>query len=310
MGPWSITRYAVVALAAAVLAAQSQAAAADEVHPSTRANALEAMHGEAFANVAYGAYAAQAVRERLPRAAWVFRWAASVELREHFTEEAELIHLVRGDAANLRTAIAGETEEATHMYPRFAAEARADHDFAAARLFSEIAADEAAHARDFAKALAAITRPSQHLAVPAGPTARPRSIRPGGPLVSSDRTLRNLRTAMRGEAFASAAYVRYAGHARAEGHPRVATLFLRTALVERTEHFAEEAILAGLVGDTRANLRTAIAGETEEATRMYPRFGGEARAVGDLDAARLFTEIAHDEAGHARAFHRVLVGPR
>jgi rubrerythrin len=280
------------------------------IDPRTRANALEAMHGEAFANVAYRAYAAQAMREDLPRAAAAFRWAGRQEFREHFTGEARLIRFVGGDADNLRTAMAGEVEEATHLYPRFASEAREDGDLNAARLFSEIARDEAAHGRDFAQALKAVTDPSGHTAFPPGPTARPVEIPAGAPQVSSSRTLRNLRSAMHGEAFASAAYTLYAEHALAHRRPRVARLFLRTALVERAEHFAEQAVLAGLVRGTRTNLRTAIADETAEATGTYPRFAREARAAGDLAAARLFRHIGRDEARHARVFRRVPAGLR
>ncbi|HEX6471550.1 MAG TPA: ferritin family protein [Streptosporangiaceae bacterium] len=308
-----IARYAAgtVAVGAAMLiVAPSAVAAGSGIDPRTRANALEAMHGEAFAGVAYQAYAAQAMREGLPRAAAAFRWAGRQELREHFTGEAGVIRFVGGDADNLRTAMAGETEEATHLYPRFAREAAEDGDLNAARLFSEIAQDEAAHGRDFAAALEAITDPSGHTGFPPGPTAQPHEIPAGGPQVSSSRTLRNLQAAMRGEAFASAAYTLYAEHALAHGRPRVARLFLRTALVERTEHFAEQAVLAGLVRDTRTDLRVAIAGETAEATEMYPRFAREAWAAGDLAAARLFRHIGREEARHAGVFSRVLGGLR
>ena len=43
--------------------------------------------------------------------------------------------------------------------------------------------------------------------------------------------------------------------------PAVAELFSGTAQVELQEHFAAEAVLAGLVAGNAANLRDAIAGE-------------------------------------------------
>ena len=107
---------------------------------------------------------------------------------------------------------------------------------------------------------------------------------------------------MHGEAFAHAKYNLYADHAAQTGHPSIAKLFRGTAQVELREHFAGEAVLAGLVGSNRANLTDAITGETYEAKTMYPGFAHQAAKAGDCFAARLFSEIANDEAGHAAAF--------
>ncbi|WP_440065563.1 ferritin family protein [Streptosporangium sp. OZ121] len=279
---------------------------ASGIDPSTRANVTAAMHGEAFAHAEYRAYAAQAARERLPDVRALFDRTAAVELGEHFAEQAELIGLVGDNAANLRAAIAGESYEATTMYRRFAAQAEADGDLEAARLFTEISGDEARHRRDFVRALKAVSDPSSGATVPGGMIVEAVSIPAGRPEVSSPRTLRNLRSAMRGEAFAHAAYTLYAERARATGRPDLAVLFDRTARVELTEHFAEEATLAGLVRGTRSNLCEAIAGETREGDRMYPSYARRAAAAGDTTAAELLTEIAHDELGHARAFTAAL----
>ncbi|MEV4670545.1 MULTISPECIES: ferritin family protein [Actinomadura] len=295
-----------VACAAAVLigtALPPEVASAAENHPKTRQNTLTAMHGEAMAHASYHFYAGQAGHEHLGEPRRLFTDAARTELHDHFTKEARLIHFVHGDAANLRESIKGEREEATRMYPRFAREARADGDHDAARLFTEIAGDERRHARDFAKALNAITHHGGH--IPAGQKADPVRVVAGRPKVRSKRTLRNLETAMRGEAFANAKYTLYAEHAKAR-NPKLARLFQRAAAVELTEHFAGEAVLAGFVHNTADNLRRSIAGETYEATKMYPGFARTARAEGDRKAARLFTEIAGDEAAHARAFKRAL----
>ena len=86
----------------------------------------------------------------------------------------------------------------------------------------------------------------------------------------------------------------------------MARLFERTADVELGEHFKEEAALSGLVGSDRANLRDAIAGETFESQKMYPKFAQQANADSDSNAATTFSEIAHDESGHARAFGAAL----
>jgi len=107
---------------------------------------------------------------------------------------------------------------------------------------------------------------------------------------------------MHGEAFAHAKYNLYADHAAQTGHPSIAKLFRGTAQVELREHFAGEAVLAGLVGSNRANLTDAITGETYEAKTMYPGFAHQAAKAGDHHAAGLFSEIGRDERAHAHAF--------
>src|SRR5674476_1321295 len=82
----------------------------------------------------------------------------------------------------------------------------------------------------------------------------------------------------------------------------LATLFSGTAQVELQEHFAAEAVLAGLVGSNAANLQDSITGETWEHTTMYPGFAKQATKDKCPAAAALFTEIAVDERGHAAAY--------
>src|SRR5665811_357120 len=84
-------------------------------------------------------------------------------------------------------------------------------------------------------------------------------------------------------------------------HIAVAKLFSGTAQVELREHFAGEAVLAGLVGTNAANLQDSITGETWEHTTMYPGFATQATTECPA-AAALFTEIAADEGGHAAAY--------
>jgi rubrerythrin len=252
------------------------------------------MHGEAFAHAKYQAYAAQAQESGRPRAARAFTDAAETELADHFAGEANLVGLDRGNAANLRDAINGETYEVNTMYPGFARQANVDGDPAAARLFTEIAADEAEHLRRFTTALAASTQPESGAQIPPGPIGTPVPI-PAGPATSPGQTLSNLRAAMRGEAFASGKYTLYAEQARRDGNPALAELFTDTAKVELGEHYAAEARLAGLVGDTNTNLADAIAGESYEADTMYPDYARQARQYADTQAAELFGDIAADE---------------
>ncbi|MFC4060552.1 ferritin family protein [Planomonospora corallina] len=304
------------ATAAAVLAAGALCGAAapaggaggtgGRIDPSTRADLLEAMRGEAYAYAAYRAYAVQAGREGLPQVRTLYEDIAETELREHFAEQAELAGLVGDNAANLRDAMSGESYEAATMYRRFATEAKTDGDFAAANRFSEIAKDESRHHDDFAEALRAVTDPSSGAVVPAGQAAESKGVPAGPPRADRERTLRNLRTAMEGEAFAHAKYDLYAEQARKTGQPALARLFDRTARVELAEHFAEEGRLAGLVRDTRTNLCTTIRGETEEGTHLYLGFARRAAQAGDQAAAKRFEKTASDELRHARRFRRAL----
>ncbi|NBM19676.1 rubrerythrin family protein [Streptomyces sp. GC420] len=264
------------------------------------------MRGEAYANASYTFYAAQADRESLPATARLYRKTASVELDEHFREEADLAGVVGTDADNLRDAISGETYETNTMYPTFARQAAADGDHDAAALFTEIAQDEARHLAAFRAALEVVETGRGR--IPAPPPVDTVQVPAGGPQVHSARTLANLDTAMHGEALAHARYTLYADHA-ADHLPALARLFRGIAQVELREHFAGEAVLYGLVGTTRANLTETIAGERYEARVMYPTFARRADAIGDHQAARLFRHNAVDEAGHARAFQRMLNHP-
>jgi rubrerythrin len=122
----------------------------------------------------------------------------------------------------------------------------------------------------------------------------------------SQKTQENLSTAMHGEAFAFAKYMLYAKHAEQNGNKELARTFRTTANIERFQHFAEEAELAGLVGSDADNLREAIKGESYEVEIMYRLFAEQAAAAGDKVAADRFKEIRHDEARHRSAFTAAL----
>lgn len=122
----------------------------------------------------------------------------------------------------------------------------------------------------------------------------------------SPGTQENLTTAMHGEAFAYAKYQLYAKHAEQNGNAELAKLFRTAANVERFQHFAEEAQLAGLVGSDADNLKDAIKGESYEVETMYLQFAEQAGAAGDKAAADRFNEIRHDEAGHRDVFRTAL----
>ncbi|WP_316746055.1 ferritin family protein [Streptomyces sp. MK7] len=301
------------ALAAAAPAAPALAGEAPSPAPHTAAPALQAqtladlataMKGEAYAYAAYSLFAAEADRQGLPAVGKLFRSTAQTELNEHLREAAALAGTVGSNAANLRQAINGETYEHQVMYRRFAEQARSDGDLEAAKLFSEIAADEGRHRDAFRAALTVVTTGRGTIPAPSKADVVP--VPAGQPKVKAARTKTNLDTALHGEALAHAKYMLYAAHARQTGNSALARLFEGTANIELQEHLGGEAVLAGLVRTTKTNLRTAITGEHNEATTVYPGFAKRATAVGDSAAARYFRDTAADEAKHAAAFQKAL----
>ncbi len=121
------------------------AATAAELSSRTKTNLEAAMHGEAYANLKYRAYAEMARDGGQSDLAKLFEEAANVEANEHFAREADALKLAKSNEANLLDAMAGEHYENTKMYKEFAQQARTDGDAAAAKLFEQIAADEGDH---------------------------------------------------------------------------------------------------------------------------------------------------------------------
>ncbi|ANZ13828.1 rubrerythrin [Streptomyces noursei ATCC 11455] len=274
--------------------------AAPTLHAQTRTDLDASMHGEAYAYATYLLFADEARAQNLMSVQQLFQRTADVELGEHFAEEAKLSALAGSNVANLQAAMTGEEYESHTMYPTFAKQARQDGDTAAANLFEEIAKDETTHHAVFAKALEVVR--TGNGSIPAPPSVKPVTVQAGAPKVRAARTKQNLDTALHGEALASAKYTQFAKAATAHGNQALARLFTGTADVERREHFAGEAQLAGLVAPTRQNLTTAVNGEQYESRTMYPTYARQAKAAGDAKVAELFTHNANDEAGHARAF--------
>ncbi|WP_258308843.1 ferritin family protein [Streptomyces sp. NWU339] len=274
------------------------------LHTQTIADLTTAMRDSGYAYAAYGLFAAEADRQGLPAVAQLFRGTAQTELDKHLREAATLAGTVGSNAANLRQAIEGETYEHEVMYRRFAEQARQDGDLEAAKLFDEIAADEGRHRNAFRTALEVVN--TGRGTIPAPPKADMVPVPAGLPKVKAARTKANLDTAMHGEGLAHAKYMLFAAHAKQTGNAALARLWEGTAEVELHEHFAGEAVLAGLVRETRENLREAVTSERHGATMLYPEFAERATAVGDSAAARFFRDTAADEARHAAAFQKAL----
>jgi len=87
----------------------------------------------------------------------------------------------------------------------------------------------------------------------------------------------NLEAAFAGESQAQTKYLIFAERAEKEGFPNVARLFRATSYAEQV-HATSHLRTLGNIGQTLANLDSAIAGETFEVDEMYPAY----KAVADV----------------------------
>lgn len=127
------------------------------------------------------------------------------------------------------------------------------------------------------------------------------------PAQTSGQTLVNVRTAMRGEAYASARYLLFAQQAYREGRPWLGELFEALSAVELEEHYAALANRYGLVGNLPTNLGAAVSAEVG-AVATYASMATAAGAAGDTDAAARFADIGTDEEAHRVLFADALAG--
>jgi rubrerythrin len=132
-----------------------------KLNPKTKENLSTAMHGEAFAYAKYMMFAEHARKAGNADLADLFEKTAKVEHMEHLQEEAELAGIVGSDVDNLKDSIKGENYETTTMYPKFAEEAKAVGDKAAAERFAEVGRDEAKHRDSFKAELAKLENQSR-----------------------------------------------------------------------------------------------------------------------------------------------------
>jgi len=138
------------------------------------------------------------------------------------------------------------------------------------------------------------------------------------PTIKGSRTEKNLLAAFAGESQARNRYTYAAGAARKEGLFQISAIFIETAENEK-EHakrffgFLEggpaeitASYPAGKTGTTAENLEAAAAGEHEEWTDLYPKFGAVAHEEGFTEAAGAFTLIARVEKEHEARFLKLL----
>jgi len=136
--------------------------------------------------------------------------------------------------------------------------------------------------------------------------------------VKGTRTERNLLIAFAGESQARNRYTYFASQARKEGYEQIAAVFLETADNEK-EHakrffkFLEGGMVeisavfpAGVIGNTRENLKAAAEGENYEHTKMYPEFAKIAQEEGFPEIAEVFKAVAVAERQHERRYLALL----
>jgi len=120
-----------------------------------------------------------------------------------------------------------------------------------------------------------------------------------------EKTKKNLETAFAGESMARNKYDYFASVARKAGYVQIANIFEETALNEK-EHAKLWAKQLGLIGDTAADLKEAIKGETYETTEMYPKMAQEAEEEGHADIAKLFRNVGLAEKAHQTRYEKLL----
>lgn len=124
------------------------------------------------------------------------------------------------------------------------------------------------------------------------------------------KTHQNLKDAFAGESQANRRYLYFAKQADVEGYPDIAGLFRDTAEGETGHAHGHLDYLKSVgdpatdlpIGDTEANLKAAVAGETHEYTDMYPGMAKTARDEGFGEIADWFETLAKAEKSHAGRF--------
>jgi rubrerythrin len=132
--------------------------------------------------------------------------------------------------------------------------------------------------------------------------------------LKGSKTHENLKEAFAGESMANRRYLYFAQKADVEGHNDISAVFRSTAEGETGHAHGHLEYLEDCgdpatgepFGDTEANLKSAIAGETYEYTDMYPGMAKSAREEGFDEIADWFETLAKAERSHANRFQKAL----
>lgn len=121
----------------------------------------------------------------------------------------------------------------------------------------------------------------------------------------STKTQDNLMAAFAGESQANRKYLAFAQKAEKEGKEKIARLFRAIAEAE-TIHALKQLEIAGKVGSTLDNLKTANDGETYEYSNMYPGFIEAAKQEEQTAAAKIFHLANEAEKAHAQLYQKAM----
>lgn len=132
------------------------------------------------------------------------------------------------------------------------------------------------------------------------------------------KTEKNLLAAFAGESQARNRYTYFASKAKKEGYEQISGIFLETAdnekehakrffnLLEGGDVEITAPYPAGVVGDTKTNLREAADGEKLEWTKLYLDAENIAKQEGFPEVASQFKEIAEVEEEHEKRYRKLL----
>jgi len=135
----------------------------------------------------------------------------------------------------------------------------------------------------------------------------------------NSKTMHNLMNSFAGESQARNRYTYFAGIARKAGYQQIAAIFEDTANNEKehakvffkhlVNYLGEEPTIVDVqakfpvvLGDTLVNLKSAVAGENEEWTLLYPNAAKIADEEGFPEVAESFRQIAEAEKEHENRY--------
>ena len=213
---------------------------------------------------------------------------------------------------NLKDAFAGESQ-ANRRYLYFANKADVEGKNDVAALFRSTAEGETGHAHGHLEFLEAVGDPATGL--PIGATRDNLKAAVAGETHEYTDMYPGMAKTARAEGFDEIAdWFETLAKADVEGYNDVSAVFRSTAEgetghahghLEHMEACGDPA--TGLpIGNTRNNLKAAVAGETHEYTDMYPGMAKTAREEGFAEIADWFETLAKAERSHANRFQKAL----
>jgi len=124
----------------------------------------------------------------------------------------------------------------------------------------------------------------------------------------------NLKSAFARESQANRRYLYFARRADNEGFPEIGGLFRDTSEAETGHAFGHldflkevgDPVTGVSIGNTEANLKSAIEGATYQYTQMYPGMAKTARDDGFAELAEWFERLAKAERTHVNRFTKGL----